>query len=318
MPFHPWCMDIFVRLSLQRFGRIDFDGLMDWRNYQNRLNLQVPPIPDVPDSFDCIPRDPDLDECHQQWWDHYEGHEYVAANPVIIPELTDILSAAMLGADAASSEQSGVFDLTDGDLSGKHSPQNDIFARLPSEVRFLIAEHLEPASIASLRGASRTFRQLPQWLFHKLLRRKLPSLWEASASTDIHANPYYWTALVAREVENYAGNPLEPTTAQQDFHALVDTYRGIIKEEMPELYEDWIAAEPTYYEFNGGMPWPPPPPDHVQLKRRETDWYRLYCDLNRELGNGRLKGLKNRERIWKDVSFIIDKIAECRDMGHIA
>jgi hypothetical protein len=317
MPFHPWCMEIFIRLSFQHFGRIDFDGLMDWRNYQIRLSQQVFQY-DSPYGFGSIPRDPDLNKCRQQWWDHYEGHEYIASNPVCVPGLADILRAAVLEPDTTSSEQRGVYDLSDKDLSYRSSPRNDIFTSLPSEVHFLIVEHLDPTSIASLRGSSRAFRQLPQWLFHKLLRRKLPSLWEASASSNDNASPYFWTALVAREVENYAGNPLEPTKAQQDFHTQIDTYRHIIKEEMPELYDDWIAAEPTYYEFTGARPWPPEPPEHVMLKRRETDWYQLYCGLSRELRNGKLKGLTNRERIWKDVSFIVDEIAKCRDMGHIA
>jgi hypothetical protein len=312
-------MEIFIRLSLHRFKCIDFNGLMDWRNHQNRLSYSNHLDPNYqPDSFKRIPRDLDVDKCHQQSWEHHEGTKYLAANPVLVPGLDQILRAAMLAPDATTSEQRGVFDVTDKDLFYRGSPRNDIFARLPAEVRHLIVEHLEPASIASLRAASRAFRQLPQWLFYELLRSKLPSLWEVSVSADDNVSPYFWTAVVAREIEGYAYNTLEPLMSQQDFHGKIEAYRRIIEEEMSELYEDWVAAEPTYYEFSCGTPWPPATPEHVRLKKGETDWYRLYCDLNKELRNERLKGLKNRERIWKDVSFIVGKVAECRESGHIA
>lgn len=44
-----------------------------------------------------------------------------------------------------------------------------------------------------------------------------------------------------------------------------------------------------------------------QLDRLHTDWYDLYCQLRREAKN--IKGLQNRERIWKSVEFISRRIA---------
>ena len=45
-----------------------------------------------------------------------------------------------------------------------------------------------------------------------------------------------------------------------------------------------------------------------QLSRSGTDWYYLYCRLAREWKN--IKGLQNRERIWKTIEYIVRRIAD--------
>ena len=44
-----------------------------------------------------------------------------------------------------------------------------------------------------------------------------------------------------------------------------------------------------------------------QLSRSGTDWYYLYCRLSREWKD--IKGLQNRERIWKTIEYIVRRIA---------
>jgi hypothetical protein len=240
MPFHPWCFEIFIRLSRQLLGRIDVDGLMDWRNYQNRISSNNYRDPNrVKNAEECIPRDPDVRKCRQQFWQHFPNLEYLAANPVLIPNLPTILHSVRISSSLGLSEHSGAFDLGDDDLRYRISANSDPFSTLPSELRWAILDPLDPVSIASLRIASRAFRQLPQWLFYRLLRREFPSLWEISTSSNGDSSPYFWTAPTAREIEDYVDNPEGPTAAQEGFFNSIALYRRVIREELPELYDDW-------------------------------------------------------------------------------
>jgi hypothetical protein len=45
-----------------------------------------------------------------------------------------------------------------------------------------------------------------------------------------------------------------------------------------------------------------------QPSRLETDWHYLYCRLAWECKN--IKGLQNRERIWKTIEYIVRRIAD--------
>lgn len=318
MPFHPWCFEIFIRLSRQRFGRVDVDGLMDWRDHQHgvadrlRTFERWGPRHTEPDAFDCIPRHEDVKRSQDQEWRHVRGCEYLAANPVLVPNLSEILHAAI---EPGVDGQDGVFQLTERDMEMRDSNPSDLFLKLSSELRLGILEHLDGASIASLRLSSRAFRQLPQTLFYMLLRHEFPSLWEAAQNIEGDQSSYFWSRIRAREIAPYIDNRDDP--AQRDFHDDIDQFRTAIREEMPEMYDDWLAAEPNYQTYLNAPPWPPSMPEQTRLRKGQTNWHRVYVSLNKELGKGELKGLKNRERIWKDVSRIVEKISECREEGHI-
>jgi hypothetical protein len=291
---------------------------MNWRNFQNLIGSRDynDPLREK-NARDCIPRDPDLENCRGQWWPHTPDLEYLAANPVHIPGLPTILQSVRITSSHGLGEQVGAFDITEKDLRYRNSPESDPFSDLPSELRWAILDLLDPLSIASLRLTSRAFRQLPQWVFYRLLRREFPSLWEISQSSDGDPSPYFWNALKAREIEDYIDNPEGPTAAQKEFFENIELYRRVILQDMPELYNAWVKAEPSYREYANQPPWPPAVTGYLKLERGAADWYRLYCRLVKELKKGELKGLKNRERIWKDVTFIMDKIVKCRDEGYI-
>jgi hypothetical protein len=68
--------------------------------------------------------------------------------------------------------------------------------------------------------------------------------------------------------------------------------------EQRAIQEQLIAGDDA--EFRRPRPVP-------QLDRLHTDWYSLYCQLRREWEN--IKGLQNRERIWKAVEFVSRRIA---------
>jgi hypothetical protein len=60
------------------------------------------------------------------------------------------------------------------------------------------------------------------------------------------------------------------------------------------------------------------------LPRAETDWYAVFVAASKDRNNkgddsrtDRLKGLRNRERIWHDCEAILDQIDEYRSAGDI-
>ena len=52
-----------------------------------------------------------------------------------------------------------------------------------------------------------------------------------------------------------------------------------------------------------------------ELDMAEVDWYELYCRCKN--GCRKVKGLRNRKRIWRAVEEIVDKIQQYREEGKI-
>jgi hypothetical protein len=68
----------------------------------------------------------------------------------------------------------------------------DPFLALPTELLHVILAHLPSSSIASLRLATRTVRQLPIVLFRRLLLEDMPWFWEAN---DLPVGETNWWGL---------------------------------------------------------------------------------------------------------------------------
>lgn len=59
-----------------------------------------------------------------------------------------------------------------------HENPTDAFTKVPAELKNILLSYLSSEDIASLRLASRSFRQLPKTLFRQLVRDELPWFWE--------------------------------------------------------------------------------------------------------------------------------------------
>ncbi|KAF8854699.1 hypothetical protein BDZ45DRAFT_627362 [Acephala macrosclerotiorum] len=103
-----------------------------------------------------------------------ERTEYLAANPVDVPGFR-------LGMMGVYKEESPLGDgafCVEYDEYAKGMDDSDPFKRLPSEVKNVILAQLCSRDIASLRLASRCFRQLPKALFRRLIKDEMPWFWE--------------------------------------------------------------------------------------------------------------------------------------------
>jgi hypothetical protein len=115
-----------------------------------------------------------MDRGNDQWWSYRSGDEFLAADPLEIPGLFRLL-------DAAKREQPD-FDARASPFGARPAASavsGDLFSKLPEELRDMIVAPLGSRDIASLRLASRSFQHLPYTLWHDLLKKEMPWIWEA-------------------------------------------------------------------------------------------------------------------------------------------
>ena len=149
MPFHPYCFEIFSRVSRLRLACLDVHGLMSWRVIEGEYG-HVPAF---------IERDPAVRKGSEQWWEHCSSDEWVAANPVLIPRWQEALNKTLIQEAPAKTDKQAYLD-----------PRSDPFMKLPEELRISVAALLEFKDITSLRKASRCFT-LPQSIFENIIKK---------------------------------------------------------------------------------------------------------------------------------------------------
>lgn len=262
-PFHPHCLEVYRRVSGLRRETTDISDLVPW------IIRQVDEVPDHP----AVRRGT------EQWWTHRQGDEFLAANPLHVPALSVLLDSARRpqGSFDARSSPFGAGSVTSED-------PGDLFGKLPNELRDMIVAPLGSKDIASLRLASRSFRHLPYTLWHDLMVKEMPWIWEAWSDRPYPLMACATKQELIRHDESIKDRLLEAADLQS---------------EQQNLQEQSLAREDV--EFRKPRP--------VQrLDRPHTDWYYLYCQLRREWKN--IKGLQNRERIWKAVELVSRRIAK--------
>ena len=267
LPFHPYCFEVYKRVSLSHKGNIDIDSLAE-KFHRDELGDG--------------PHHPAVSCGQDQWWNHEIGHEFLVANPVHIPALRDIVERARQ---------------TEPDFDVRECPftidaaipvhEGDIFGKLPEEIRDMILQPLGSKDIASLRLASSSFRQLPNTLWHRLIREEMPWLWEVWCD-----RPYsFWTCTTMRELKSY------DEVLQARIRSLDDLPDEARAEQRKIIAQERLQSRK------------PKPAQH--LDRQRTDWHWLYREINREWKN--MKGLHNRERIWYALANIVDDSTENKE-----
>lgn len=269
---------------------MDLDALVRLRNntFGSRLHFPVQRCEDV--SRGAI---------NGTEWTHEIGCEYLVANPVFVPALKPILAAAVSSDPWYSTQQSAFPSRPPRTLGAGN--RIDPFLRLPREIIHEIVKALVSPDIAALRLSSRAFGELPIWLWRGLLEYELPWLYEAW-STD--PTPYRWALESARDLR-------ERRLAAKKFRDDFLFRRNVIETEMPEILEQWTADQPTFE-------WPECADKKkllelapIALPRERTNWYKLYSDITANWD--KLKGLRNRKRIWNDIVQILDEMKKPRE-----
>jgi hypothetical protein len=161
---------------------------------------------------------------------------------------------------------------------------------LPAEIIMQIVSQLEADDIAKLRLASRAFTHLPMSLWHQLIVKDMPWLYEAWSSDPI---PYKWATVVARN-KSIAKVEKERATAHGGSHG---SYEQMLKDGADLEYPDNAERQ----ELLESMP--------IKLDYHKTNWYQLYRDIVANWDE--MKGLQNRRRVWEEcVMPILDAIRD--------
>lgn len=223
------------------------------------------------DGFYSFPRAGEVSPAQEQFWRHDIGSEYLAANPLYVPYLPSVLDAAREDNVDKSPE------LTKTREQGGRAKLES----LPLDIHLLIVEFLDSADITSLRIASTAFTKLPSSVWYRLVRDEMPWLWEAWDEGEIEHTPSPWTMMTANEVK---------LLLEQRKH-----YSEILaKERIPvNGMRDYLLPNPSAR------------PD-VKLSRGNTNWHQVYVQIKQNWD--RLKGLRNRQRIWDDVQEVMRRI----------
>ncbi|OJJ03046.1 hypothetical protein ASPVEDRAFT_713104 [Aspergillus versicolor CBS 583.65] len=219
------------------------------------------------EDFHSFPRAGEVYAAQEQFWKHEPGAEYLVANPLYVPCLPSLLAAAKENNTDKSPEVTKIREQGRANLES-----------LPLDIRLLIVGLLDSADITSLRMASTVFTNLPNSIWYRLVRNEMPWLWEAWDEGEIEHTPSPWTVMTANEMK-------------------------LLIEERKH-YSKILAEE--YTPVNGLLdfllPNPSAGPD-VKLSRTNANWHQVYVQIKQNWD--RLKGLRNRQRIWEDVEEVM-------------
>ncbi|KAF4207526.1 hypothetical protein CNMCM8927_002931 [Aspergillus lentulus] len=158
-PFHSVCYEVLRRcISLRKPGEIRGHALyhvFEQANGGRYVRLQL----------DYGDPDPPA----EQVWEVIRGQEILVVNPVTIPELESEISEIKCLLDTKT--------YLDNET---RLHEEDIFGRLPTELRHEIFKHLRPESILALKAASRVMHTtlIPRSTWEAKLVDTYPWLWE--------------------------------------------------------------------------------------------------------------------------------------------
>ena len=287
MPFHPYCLEVYKRASLRRWGAVDMKALMAWfRLDGNPLHF-----------MEEFPRHEAVHRGRQKQWRHIAGDEWLAANPCFVPDLEPILSSVQTRCSAGLGMQS---------VEHAEPRVADCFVPMPAELRMGILSHLSGRDVASTCLASGAFRRLPQSFFRKLLLRDMPWLWEAWCPLPLSC----WATTTRSELE------IRHESWDRQQRDIEEWQIPVLEEEggrnggneaaIVALRARLAAIEEEKAEFHRSK-------GACLLPMDETDWLRLYVEMARRCDS--LKGIRNRARIWADCEHILARIEIHRAEG---
>lgn len=290
MPFHPYCLEVYKRASLHRFGTLGIKALTDWYRLENNVR-----------DFHLFPRHAAVWRGRGHTWQHHSGDEWLAANPCFIPKLLPLLDSFKCR-ELTIADNSGTIELND-------SPR-DIFICLPMELQFEILSYLRGSDIANLVQSSRTFWLLPPSFFYNLLMRETPWLWEAWCDL-----PYSFWATTTHAEQKAVSEYWKRQRCD-----LTDWRIPVLVEESQHYGMDDLGPAISHLRARGAAAQQAearerrPRPAYL-LPKTGVDWRGLFIVITLHLP--KLNGLRNRARIWADCEYILDRIEVHQAEGRI-
>lgn len=283
MPFHPTCLEVYKRACLKRYGSLEIEALASWWLFTTsweEFNSGWPA---------------DVMRGQDQFWHHGPGDEYLAANPCIIPRLEPILESAR-GQKV-------------GDARPPRVSRSSSFESLPAEIHRQIFDYLSMVEVAQICLAVGGVRALAQDVLRDRLLSVYPHLWELWCD-----KPYSrWVGTTAGEL----GSADEAFYREEkEIEHVVEVLDEEDRQEERECCERYWSDnfEERHKRIWGDLCLEK---SVTSLKDGNSDFARFVVGLTEADEKGGIKGLKNRERIWKQCQRILDRIEDLRRQGKI-
>jgi hypothetical protein len=242
--------------------------------------------------FDGFPQPTDLGIVLQDEYECHPGTEYLAADPMNIPGLDELIKAGSEGrvSDVAFSPPRTA------------SKTRDVFSTLPIELRRTIAELLPRKDVANLRIASANFTELPQSYFHHLIKTEMPWVWEIE---DLHASEVNWYGLW-RKLCTADGGSYEDEKkrvwARRHLKKVTDRAKAEVERQGRERENsEWVKLL------------------GAAIEKAKEEVMNVFKILNRQgvwpdKKATELRGLRNRRRIYCDIERILTRIQVLQEM----
>lgn len=308
---------MYAKASYRRLGHVTLDGIWRWREM-----CALPRSYGLDAGFSPYPKSEDFSEILGIGridlgypFVHQAGNEWLAANPVEIPELEKVLGECL--------------DYSTPGTVAQQS-QSHLFV-LPAELIDQVFALLDVPDLFAMAGSCRTLRYHAQPFFRRrVLNKDLSWLWEISGGRQYPASPdrpvnwdpcntpglaptpplelgaeeteaKIWAQIIADDPEMSAiGDTVRSFNAQRR-ETISNLYRAQSEESLRDWQEfrmnvaDWIRLLPL--EGNHST--------------RIVDWVRLWHTFVPHRTS--FPGIRNRARIWKDCERILDLNAKFRE-----
>ncbi|CAG9991801.1 unnamed protein product [Clonostachys byssicola] len=316
LPVHSYCLDVFAKASHRRLGRVDLDAIWQWREMQSD-----------PESYglsaDDVSPHSEVARGRRHWgdpWSHHAGSEWLAANPVEVPGLNDLLESCL-----------GISVPSDTSLP----PQARLLA-LPTEIIHQIFSFLPASDLTAVAWTCHTLRSQTQPLFKVYVITDMDWLWELIEGAQYPASPN-WPATWDPCFPPGLSIPelplgLEPEEAEKELWAqiiaddpemeavgrTVNALNDLCREA---IYGPYRASKEAllrgWEEFRDNVEsWIRHLPASNTRRAEEIDWARAWQLFHPTATS--LAGVRNRARIWRDCNRILDyndRLREQDEMG---
>ncbi|KAK6827250.1 hypothetical protein PG987_010591 [Apiospora arundinis] len=312
---HSYCLDIYAKASYHRLGQVALDGLWHWREMRSD-----------PDShavgYRIPPRRPEIERARECWnypWRHLPGDEWLAANPVEIPDFLRAVETCINRTD------------------GYHAllPDTGLLA-LPAEIIHYTLSFLDLTDVDVLAKTCRTLYEHAQPIFKAHMSRNMNWLWEVFEGSEYPASPDWpatWDPLcppglvpptlpVGLESEEAEGARWATIIAEEpEMEGAASAAKALNRVRRDEIFGPYRAKQESslheWQRFRAGVEaWTRHSPrDGPTPAQENRDWRRMWrlCSPM----TTPLPGLRNRARIWEDCNRVMDCVSLAHDLGDI-
>ncbi|SPJ72255.1 uncharacterized protein FTOL_01983 [Fusarium torulosum] len=299
LPVHSYCLDIYAKSSYRRLGRVDLDGV--W-GLDEDVPTQTPEISRGRESWDSP-------------WRHVAGDEWLAANPVEVPSIREVL-------DLCTSPVAEVpIQLHDAGLLS-----------LPTELKCRILSFLSVDDSNAVALACRPLYELTQPTFKASVTRELPWLWEVLQGVRYPESPnrpatwdpvcpsgvappelpndlrteeednILWRQIVEEDAEMERLGEIAKALNRQRREEIFATYNAKLESSLQEWHDfrnsvaDWIRHQV---------------PDDASSA--SLDWRRVWRLFNPT--TTKLPGIRSRAHVWMRCEQVLNGINRAHEYG---